>query len=96
MTYSLGSKLNGSSPQLSLTCIATGTPALSVSWTRDSEEIAGERTIVLDYTQTPQYIHHVVLAGELRKGLYECKVTDDKQSQVSAMLNVEGMLIVYT
>ena len=33
----VNSDLNGASPQFTLTCISTGGPATTVTWTRNSE-----------------------------------------------------------
>ena len=58
------SDLNGESPQFTLTCISTGGPATTVTWTRDSEEISGGMT-VLDNATTAQYTHTVTVTGRL-------------------------------
>ena len=37
------SDLNGASPQFTLTCISTGGPATSVTWTRDPGTVMGDK-----------------------------------------------------
>jgi len=80
--------LNGENPQFTLTCISTGGPATTVTWTRDSEEISGGMT-VLDNAMTAQYTHTVTVTGRLG-GQYVCTVSNDKPSQASASYTVEG------
>ena len=82
------SDLNGENPQFTLTCISTGGPATTVTWTRDSEEISGGMT-VLDNATTAQYTHTVTVTGRLG-GKYVCTVSNDKPSQSSASYTVEG------
>ena len=82
------SDLNGENPQFTLTCVSTGGPATTVTWTRDSEEISGGMT-VLDNAMTAQYTHTVTVTGRLG-GQYVCTVSNDKPSQASASYTVEG------
>ena len=84
---SVDSDLNGPSPQFTLTCISTGGPATTVTWTRDSEVVNG--TTVLDDTETAQYIHTLTVTGRLG-GLYQCTVENAKPSLVSASLFIQG------
>ncbi|CAI8038512.1 hypothetical protein GBAR_LOCUS21472, partial [Geodia barretti] len=52
------SDLNGASPQFTLTCISTGGPATTVTWTRDNVNITGEQNeTVLNDPVTAQYTH---------------------------------------
>jgi len=82
------SDLNGENSQFTLTCISTGGPATTVTWTRDSEEISGGMT-VLDNATTAQYTHTVTVTGRLG-GQYVCTVFNDKPSQASANYTVKG------
>ena len=83
--------LNGASPQFSLTCISTGGPATTVTWTRGSEMLTG--STVLNDAETAQYTHTLTVTGRLG-GLYACTVANDKPSEDSAQLCVQGMLAV--
>ena len=83
--------LNGASSQFTLTCISTGGPATTVTWTRDSEMLMG--STVLNDAETAQYTHILTVTGRLG-GLYTCTVANDKPSEDSAQLYVQGMLAV--
>ena len=88
VTLAVDSDLNGASPQFTLTCISTGGPATTVTWTRDSEMLTG--STVLNDTETAQYTHTLTVTGRLG-GLYTCTVANDKPSEDSAQLNVQGL-----
>ena len=84
------SDLNGASPQFSLTCISTGGPATTVTWTRDSATAMGDEMTVLDNATTAQYTHTLTVTGRLG-GLYQCTVSNAKPSSDSASLTVQGI-----
>ena len=88
-TFTLDSDLNGASPQFTLTCISTGGPATTVTWTRDSDTVTEGTETVLDDRVTAQYTHTLTVTGRLG-GLYTCTVANDKPSEDSAQLNVQG------
>ena len=92
MAFSVDSDLNGASPQFTLTCISTGGPATIVTWTRDSDTVTEGTETVLDDPLTAQYTHNLTVTGRLG-GLYTCTVANDKPSQDSAQLLVEGINI---
>ena len=82
--------LNGSSPQFTLTCISTGGPATTVSWTRDSTTVITEGTeTVLNDPVTARYTHTLTVTGRLY-GDYTCTVSNNKPSMDSATLTVRG------
>ena len=89
------SDLNGESPQFTLTCISTGGPATTVTWTRDSEEeeVQGGVT-VLDNAETAQYTHTLTVTGRL-PGRYTCTVSNNKPSTNARSRLVQGDLIIY-
>ena len=89
MTFTEDSDLNGSSPQFTLTCISTGGPATTVTWTRDSQTVSGGVT-VLDNPVTAQYTHTLNVTERL-EGLYQCNVTNNKPSTATAQLTVAGI-----
>ena len=76
-----------------LTCVSTGGPATSVTWTRDSDTVTEGTETVLDDPETAQYTH--TLTGS-REGEYTCTVTNNKPSTASASYNVLGMLFCKT
>ena len=82
---------NTGSNEFTLTCISTGGPATTVTWTRGSETAVGERTTVFDTTTantTAQYTH--TLTGSTA-GVYTCTVANDKPAEDSASIIVEGI-----
>ena len=81
--------LTEASPQFTLTCISTGGPATTVTWTRHSDTVTEGTETVLDDRVTAQYTHTLTVTGRLG-GLYTCTVANDKPSQDSAQLNVQG------
>ena len=90
MTVAVGS---GDDPQFTLTCISTGGPATTVTWTRDPGPVMGDEMSVLDTTTTAttaQYTHILTVTGRLG-GLYKCTVANDKPSEDSEQLNVQGL-----
>ena len=73
-----------------LTCISTGGPATTVSWTRDSTPVTeGTTEMVLNDPVTAQYTHTLTLTGRL-PGLYTCTVANIKPSSTSASITVGG------
>jgi len=88
ITFTVDSDLNGESPQFTLTCISTGGPATTVTWTRDSETVSGGMS-VLDDPVTAQYTHTLTVTGRLG-GQYQCTVSNNKPSQDSASFTVQG------
>ena len=90
MTLTVDSDLNGDSPQVTLTCISTGGPATTVTWTRDSATAMGDEMTVLDNATTAQYTHTLTVTGRGR-GLYQCNVSNSKPSSRSASFTVQGM-----
>ena len=89
MTFIVDSDLNGANPQFTLTCISTGGPATTVTWTRDSDTITEGTDTALDDQMTAQYIHTLTVTGRLG-GLYTCTVANGKPSEDTANFTVEG------
>ena len=94
MILTVVSDLNGASPQFTLTCISTGGPATTVTWTRDSGEVVGVTETVLDNTETAQYTHTLTVTERLG-GLYTCTVANNKPSTASATITVQGIYNVH-
>ena len=92
MTFTLdsGSDLNGTSPQFTLTCISTGGPATTVTWTRDSDTITEGTETVFNDSVIAQYTHTLIVTRRLG-GLYVCTVSNNKPSKDSAQLNIQGL-----
>ena len=68
---------------LTFTCISTGGPATTVTWTRDSTTVTEGTGTVLDDPVTAQYTHtlNVTTGGE-----YTCTVSNNKPSIGSASI----------
>ena len=95
MTLTVDSDLNGASPQFTLTCISTGGPATTVTWTRDSGEVVGDTETVLNDPETAQYTHTLTVTERLG-GLYTCTVANIKPSNDSANITIEGIMCMLT
>ena len=78
-----------SDSQCTLTCISTGGPATTVTWTRYSTTVTEGTETVLDDSVTAQYTHTLTLAGR-RSGHYTCTVTNNVSPFRSAKLYVRG------
>ena len=88
VTLSVDSDLNGASPQFTLTCISTGGPATTVTWTRNSELVTQKAKTVLVDNSIVRYIHslnNITIGGE-----YSCSVANSKPSTATASLTVKG------
>ena len=82
-----------SSPtSFTLTCVSTGGPATTVTWTRNSEAAEGAKVTVLEDAVTAQYTHTLTVTGKLG-GLYQCNVSNNKPSWDSLSLTVQGKLL---
>ena len=92
VTLTVNSDLNGGSFQFTLTCISTGGPATTVTWTRDSDLVTNGTMKVVDDPETAQYTHTLTVTGRL-PGLYNCTVANSP-SRDSASLSVQGMYIL--
>ena len=86
----MGDEVTFDSDQLTLTCISTGGPATTVTWTRDSTTTVttGAQSILSDAV-VARYTHTLtVTAG----GEYTCTVGNNKPSSDSATITVPGTL----
>ena len=76
------------SDQLTLTCISTGGPATTVTWTRDSTTVTEGTETVLNDPETAQYTHTLTVTAA---GVYTCTVANNKPSSAtSTSITVEG------
>ena len=89
MTLTVDSDLNGASPQFTLTCVSTGGPATTVTWTRDCGDVMGDEMSVLDNSITAQYTHTLTVTGRLEQ-CYTCTVSNNKPSMASAQLEFQS------
>ena len=89
VTFTNDSDLNGESPQFTLTCISTGGPATTVTWTRDSETVLGGDKTILNNSETAQYTHTLTVSGRLG-GFYQCNVSNNKPSSKTSSFCCNG------
>ena len=75
--------------QFTLICVSIGGPASHVNWTRNSEAVLGGMT-VLDDPVTAQYTHTLTVTERLG-GQYQCTVANNKPSNSTVQLTVEGI-----
>ena len=73
---------------LTLTCISTGGPATTVTWTRDSVTITEGNETVLKNATTANYTH--TLSNTTKAGVYTCTVSNNKPSNASASIILQG------
>ena len=77
-----------------LTCISTGGPATTVTWTRDAETLPDNSDLthktILENRQLGQYIHLLKVNDTVVSGVYGCSVSNSKPSSAKALLNVTG------
>ena len=95
VTLTVDSDLNGPSPQFTLTCISTGGPATTVTWTRDSETAVGTQISLVVDGVAAQYNHTLTVTGRL-PGVYTCTVDNEVSPQDSESFTVEGVYKHYT
>ena len=81
--------MNGSDIEFTLSCISTGGPATTVSWTRNTAIITEGMATVLDDRVTAQYTH-TLTGTRLPGGLYTCTVANNKPSMATASIFLEG------
>ena len=87
LSLSLNSTTNGGIPQFALTCISTGGPATTVTWTRDSTTVTEGTQTVLDNPVTAQYTHTLTLTTG---GEYICTVENSAFSAYKS-ITVKGL-----
>ena len=80
----------GTSHQFTLTCISTGGPATTVTWTRDNVTVTEGNETVFDDPVMAKYTHTLTVTPPL--GLeYRCTVANNKPSTASSTYMVQGM-----
>ena len=80
--------LNTTDNSFTLTCISTGGPATTVTWTRYSTIVTEGTETVLNDPVTANYTH-TLLVSDRRIGLYTCIIANEV-SNISAKFNVQG------
>ena len=76
-----------------LTCVSTGGPATTVTWTRNEAAATGVISQTLTNTLTATYVNTLIVTGR-EPGNYTCSVTNDRTAQpATASLTVAGEVI---
>ena len=88
-----GMKITRENIHFTFTCISTGGPATTVTWTRDSVTVTEGTETVLDDPVTAQYTHTLTVTGKT-SGFYRCRV-DNQQSHASLSLELRGKIHSY-
>ena len=83
-----------SEAQFTLTCISTGGPATTVTWTRDSVNVTEGTETVLDDPVTAQYTHTLTVTGSI-DGNYTCFVANNKPSFAMKSYLMAGKTVPY-
>ena len=84
----MGDVVTFDSDQLTLTCISTGGPATTVTWTRDSTTVTTATQSVLNDAMMARYTHTLTVTTG---GEYTCTVGNDKPSSDSATIILGGL-----
>ena len=92
--FQLTSELDATTPTFNLTCISTGGPATTVTWTRNNWTVTDDNahhimSQLLTDSETATYNHILTVTGSL-VGEYECNVSNNKPSSSSRVLAVVG------
>ena len=95
LQFSLTSAVTTDPPVFALTCVSTGGPATTVTWTRNGNNVSYDATHVLTQTVTDQLsitYSNVLIVTKREPGSYQCSVTNDRTAQplVSVSLTVAG------
>ena len=80
-------------PVFTLTCVSTGGPATTVTWTRDGETVSYDDYHVLSQTVTDimgSTCSNVLTVTGREPGSYQCAVANDRGSASSQPLTVQG------
>ena len=94
IVFALNSDISKDSPQFTLTCISTGGPATTVTWTRDSVTVT-EGTETMLVNGTTAVFNHTLTVTERLGGLYVCSVSNKVSPKEStAELNINGVQII--
>ena len=82
-----------STNQFTLTCISTGGPATTVTWTRDSTTVTEGDVNVIDTEVDDRitgWLTHTLLVKERIEGVYKCSVNNSVSTGNSSQLIVKG------
>ena len=92
MKLSTASGGNRGSLRFTLTCISTGGPATTVTWTRDSVTVTEGTQTVFNDPETAQYTHTLTETGSLGVN-YTCIVANNKPSTAFTTYITQGICL---
>ena len=77
LEFSLTSAVTADPPVFILTCVSTGGPATTVTWTRDGAAVTGVTSQTVIDMMTATYNNTLTVTGRL-PGMYNCRVENDR------------------
>ena len=90
LQFSLTSALTADPPVFTLTCVSTGSPATTVTWTRDGAAATGDTSQTVVDQLAITYNNTLTVTGR-EPGSYQCSVSNDRTAQpATASLTVAG------
>ena len=90
LQLSLTTNLTADPPVFTLTCVSTGGPATTVTWTRNGAAVPGDTSQTVVDRQAITYFNTLMVTGR-EPGNYTCSVSNDRTDQPStASLTVAG------
>ena len=90
LVFSLISALTADPPVFTLTCVSTGGPATTVTWTQDGAVATGITSQTVTSTLTATYVNTLTVTGR-EPGSYTCSVANARTAPpVTASLTVAG------
>ena len=90
LQFSLQTTLTADPPVFTLTCVSTGGPATTVTWTRDGAAATGVASQNVTSTLAATYVNTLTVTGRL-PGNYTCSVTNARTAPpATASLTVAG------
>ena len=82
--------------KFTLTCISTGGPATTVTWTRDSTTVTEGTETVLDDPVIARYTYTLTVNGAIGGHRYTCTVRNNKPSIASLNYTAPSKYAVHT
>ena len=78
-------------PQFTLTCVSTGGPATTVTWTRETDDgiLVGDILTTVTNSTTAEYVHTLNVTGR-HGGNYTCNVSNNAPSEDAVTITVTG------
>ena len=90
LQFSLQTTPTADPPVFTLTCVSTGGPATTVTWTRDGAAATGDTSQTVTDMMTATYNNTLTVTGRL-PGNYNCSVANVRTAQpATASLTVAG------